>query len=391
MLQFVWSLGGPRCIVALALIAGLASPDRALGDPYTVSGIKVTASDPRPEEARAKAVAEGEQLAFERLLRRFTLAEDFVRLPKPTAEVIRTAVRNFSIESELGRGGRYTATIGYQFDREAVRAFLEQAKVPFLDTPSPPLVVLPVWIEKGKKYLWDDPNPWREAWSRNEADDSIVDFVRLRGDLDDLRAISADEAESANRLALGRIGERYRAGLIVVAVAALEKGRRRIAVQMHDLANGQTTILSEIAAGEDAAALDKAAAELARALDAAWKRSAVAVERNATVARIRAPLEGLEHWIRIRQALQSLSQSRGFDTISMSATEAVIELRFAGTLAELKHQLEQKGLGLTPDPSVKGSQVWILRATGIRETDLAPTPGTPPRPDADKTGPQKKP
>jgi hypothetical protein len=72
---------------------------------------------------------------------------------------------------------------------------------------------------------------------------------------------------------------------------------------------------------------------------------------------------------------------RSLITVSMSPGEALIELRFAGTLAELKRQLEQKGMALAPEPAAAGgAETWLLKPppTTFKETDLPPAPGTPP-------------
>jgi hypothetical protein len=384
----------------LAALATMLLAATAAADPYTITGVKVQASGSKPELARAKAIAEGEIVAYNRLLRRLTLAQDHGRLPRPAADSVRAAVLNFSIESETGEGERYAATITYRFNREAVRGVLEGVDVPFVDTPSPPIVVLPVWAHEGKPLLWDDPNPWREAWLRHEAQDALAEFARVRGDLDDLKAVSAEEAAAANRAALNRIADKYKAGLVVVAYATLEKDKRRIALRLFDLANGRTTGLGVVAAGEDAAALDKAAAQVARVIDAAWKHTAVALEQNATVVRIRVPLEGLDHWIRVRQALQGMTQLRGFTTVSMSPGEALVELRFAGTMAELRRQLEQKGMSIVPDPAAAaGAEAWVLKTQpvkpGVKETDLPPPGEAPPAKGderkSEKPEPPKKP
>jgi hypothetical protein len=104
------------------------------------------------------------------------------------------------------------------------------------------------------------------------------------------------------------------------------------------------------------------------------------------------PLKGLNQWIRIRQALRGMSQLRDFGTISMSPEEALIDLRFAGTIAELRRQLEQKGMKLTPDPASAtgpgtgpgGREVWLLQVPDVIETKLPPaqgaSPGAPPAP-----------
>ncbi len=379
-----------RTLWMVLMVLLLGPPARAeQADVYVVTGVKVQASAPRPEMARAKAVSDGESVALARLLRKLTLPEDHANLPKPDAEALRGIVRNFSVESENQQGDKYTASIAYSFDRETVRAMLEGANIPFLDTPSPPLVVLPVWREEGKPALWDDPNPWREAWMRLEPADTLVDFARPRGDLADLKAISGEEAAAGNRAALGRIGDTYKAGLIAVALGTVEKGQRRIAVQLYDLANGRTSAVGVFPAGTDEAGLDKAAAAIARAIDTTWKKGAVAIEQNAAVVRVRAPLQGLEHWIKIRQSLSSMPQLRALTTISMSPGEALIELRFAGTLAELRRELDQRGMSVTVEPAAAGApETWLLKppSTAVKESDLP----TPPERAKDGAAPEKK-
>ncbi|MCW5774149.1 MAG: hypothetical protein KIT16_21075, partial [Rhodospirillaceae bacterium] len=207
----------------------------------------------------------------------------------------------------------------------------------------------------------------------------LVDFARVRGDLADLRAISGDEAVAGKREALDRIADIYRAGLVAVTIATAEKGKRRISIQLYDLANGRNEPLGAIVADTDAASLDKAAAEAMRRIDTSWKRGAVALEQNAATFRIRVPLQNLAQWIRIRQALQGMAQLRNLNTISMSPGEALVDVRFAGTIAEFRRQLEQKGLSLATDPgAAAGTQAWLLRAPDVSETELPPTRGTPP-------------
>ncbi|MGH7005214.1 MAG: DUF2066 domain-containing protein, partial [Alphaproteobacteria bacterium] len=395
---------GGRILAALcAAIMAAFCAGAAAAESYTVGGVKVQATGPKPELARAKAVADGEMTAFNRLLRRMTLPEDHARLPKPPAESVRGAILNFSIENESQQGDKYAATVAYRFDKDAIRAMLEGAGVPFVDAPSPPIIVLPVWSDAGKQYLWDDPNPWREAWMRHEPEDALADFTRVRGDLADLKAISAEEAAAGNREALNRIADQYKAGLVAIAVATIDKGKRRIAVQLVDLANARATPIGTFPVGDDASGLDKAAAEVARAIDIGWKRAAVALERNAAVVRLRAPIQGLDHWIRIRQTLEAMAQIRGLNTVSMSAGEALVEVRFAGTLAELRRQLEQRGFTVAPEsgtPASAGPEIWLVSAPSVppvRQTDLPPQEAQPPEkaperaPPGEKNEPDKKP
>ncbi len=370
-------------VAALPLLLALFAPAGAQADPYTVTGVKIQATAARPELARSKAIADGEAAALNRLMRRLALPEDHARLPKATPEQLRAAVRSFSVESEDGKDGRYAAVLTYRFDRDVVRALLEREAIPIADTASAPMLLLPVWMEEGKPRLWEEANPWREAWQRLTPEEALVSFVRLRAEPDDAKAISAAEAAALNRPALGRIADRYKAGFVIVAIATADKaGQRRIAVQMLDVANGKVSALGTVPGGPaagDPAALDRAAAQAVRAVETAWKRAAIADEANAMVSRLRAPLQGLDHWIRIHQALESMPQLRGLATVSMNPREALIEIRFAGTPADFRRQAELKGLVLAPGG--EGADfVLSIKQAGVKQTDLPDVPAAPANP-----------
>ncbi len=81
------------------------------------------------------------------------------------------------------------------------------------------MVVLPVYQAAGQWRLWDDPNPWREAWERRPPAAPLL-LVPL-GDAGDLAAIDADKARAGDANALG---DRSHNGSdeAVVALAAMQ-------------------------------------------------------------------------------------------------------------------------------------------------------------------------
>ncbi len=371
-------------LVAAALSSAIVLPNRATADPYAVSGIKVQATAPRADLARAKAVAEGELQAFQRLIRRITLPEDHAKLPRPNAETVRASLRNFSIEAENDRGGRYAATVIYRFDRAAVSGLLTGAGLVVADEAERAVVLVPVWMQGDKPVLWDDPNPWREAWGQVEHEDLLVTFPRARGELADLTAMSAADAAAANRDAAERLAEIYKADAVAFATARLDKGRRQIAVQIYDRMAGRMASLGVFQANDDPAALQRAAADIARTIDGAIKRQSLAADKSAETLRVRVPLKDFEQWAAIRRKLEQTPRLRSLSTLSIGAGEALIELRYAGSADELRRVLAGGGLVLERDAAAKDGAAWILRAQEKPKEPEKPSPDAPQTEDTTK-------
>ena len=46
--------------------------------------------------------------------------------------------------------------------------------------------------------LWDDPNPWFEAWIERPIDGNLTEFIIPEGDVNDLITISAEDTRELN-------------------------------------------------------------------------------------------------------------------------------------------------------------------------------------------------
>src|SRR6185437_12375889 len=84
---------------------------------------------------------------------------------------------------------------------------------------------LPVWSGAQPPVLWEDPNPWREAFAQRERGEGLVPFIVPLGDVEDLNAISAERALNADPAALAAIAERYQAEEVLIT-QAMPEGER---------------------------------------------------------------------------------------------------------------------------------------------------------------------
>ena len=133
---------------------------------FSVRGIKVDVTAGSTTDARDKALVMGQRAAFRELLERLTLRNDHLRLPSFNDNSISSFVADFEVAEEKASAVRYLATLNYSFKADDVRKLLMERKIAFAETTSKPVLVLPVYQASGYLLLWDDPNPWREAWSK---------------------------------------------------------------------------------------------------------------------------------------------------------------------------------------------------------------------------------
>jgi hypothetical protein len=366
-------LGGFRrlCFASLFLVLPLiggAGPGRAqeagANDVYTVEGVAVDATAQTAATARDNALARGQAEAFRRLLSRLTTRADAERLPRPSAAAIADMVLGLEVENEKTSAVRYIADLRVRFRADSVRNLLRQNGIPFAETRSKPVLVLPVLATDAGPVLWEQTTPWREAWAAVPRDEGLVPLVVPVGDLDDLHAITAQTAVSGDTARLNAIARHYNAGDAVVAIATPHySGETVTTVQVSinrfsALGQDQTVVESYSPSGDkDAWAV--AAAGVAGNIEESWKRSALIRYDSAHSLTAVVALAGIDELVDIRRRLAGIAILRQADLVYLARNEAQFRFDYFGDERQLitafaQHDLilEQGGTGWRFRPRV---------------------------------------
>ena len=112
---------------------------------------------------------------------------------------------------------RYIGTFRVQFRPLAVRELLSDKGADYMDARSKPIVVLPVFINGKHPVLWEETTRWRAVWDSAPKDDGLVPIVTPAGDLNDIAALSTEEAADGKTDAIKAFIDKYQAGGAVVA------------------------------------------------------------------------------------------------------------------------------------------------------------------------------
>jgi hypothetical protein len=339
----------------LTLWLGLAAIPAAAQGVFTVEGIRVDATAADANAAREVAFAGGTREAYRKLLEQIVPREYYARLPDPRPADLTAMVFSLQVENERTSPTRYLANLTVNFRRDAVRSLLQRSNVPFAETASRPVLIVPVYTSAGATLLWDDPNPWRQAWSFARNRNSLAPMVLANGDLTDVGLISAAQAANADRARLAAVAARYGVEDVLVAQANLrfEIGSRvpsiDVVLRRFGPAGEGTTIegYRGDAAEPVQTLLNRAVESIVTGIEDRWKRENLLAFGNEAVLSANVPLASLSDWIGIRQRLERAPEIKAVDLAEVSTTSAQVLLRYFGEAGRLVVALAQRGLVLS--------------------------------------------
>ena len=321
------------------------------GGVFEVRGVDVDVTAASTQEARDKARVLGERTAFKTLLQRLTMRANHPRLPDFSTGDIASYVQDFEVASEKASAVRYLATLNYQFKADKIRNLLIDREIPFAETTSKPVLVLPIYQAAGAVLLWDDPNPWRDAWAARAHSFSLVPTILPQGDLADIAAIGPEQAVAGDEQRLAVISARYQTGNTMVAhgIMKMDRGRPDLEVYVTRYGSEQQeqTVVKNFASGDNETLeqlLSRAAVELTHQIEDNWKRDNLLQFGNRAVIAVTIKIGGLEDWLKVRKQLAEVAVIRRTDVVILSLDEVRVNLNYIGSPGQLSLALEQADL-----------------------------------------------
>ncbi|MBT3306117.1 MAG: DUF2066 domain-containing protein [Alphaproteobacteria bacterium] len=357
-------------IVTLVLSAGAIAKPTQKQNVFEVRDVAVDVTADAANQARAQALAKGKTGAFQRLLERLTLRIEHPGLPKLTPKEIDSYVNDFSVSDEKTSSVRYLARLTFRFKPKEIRGLLNDSGFSFAETVSKPVLVLPVYQAAGALILWDDPNPWRDAWAAREKKQGLVPTNLPLGDLADIAAIGAEQAMDGDLQRLHAIAARYGASdtLVVFGVLRVDAAKARQVLDVYFTRFGrqlqeQTEVVSfPQGAGETVPQLlARAAVEMTYVVEDNWKRDNLLQFSNSGVLPVVLSISGLKDWIAVRARLSGVAVIRRSEMVLLSKEEVRLNLHFFGDTNQLALALEQADLKLAQDEGK-----WVLAPTGTK-------------------------
>ncbi len=356
-------------VYAVIILCAGAPAGAAPADIYTVVGVSVDATAATEVAAKEASVARGKAEAFRILLERIILAEDRERLEALDEGALERLIRDVAFSQERFGGGRYLADLTVRFLPDAVREFLRDRDVPFAETVSRPILVLPVLQAAGATMLWDDGNNWLNAWNEAEPPDGLLPLVVPLNDLSDTLQISAEKAVALDAERLDSIVQKYDAASAMVAVARMRTDPKtgapelKITTRLHGPGWRDAPPLELVYPGDatttEATLVADAVPVVISQAEELWKRRNLLRFDQQQVLSVLVPLSGLEQWVRVRRTLADIAAVRHASISQITLDEADVDLAFVGNMDQLQVALAQEEFSLSYSDQ-RGR--WVLTA-----------------------------
>ena len=335
---------------------------------YTVERVAVDVTATSATQARDQAMARGQSQAFDRLVRRIVPKASHGSVPPPSADRVQELVQGIEVAGEKTSNVRYIATLTVVFNRSAVRSYLTAVGVPFAETPSRPVLIVPVLSRDAVNLLWEDNNPWRDAWQNLPRQEGLVPLIVPYGDLTDIRDLNTEQALRPDIERLQALARRYGARDSVVARARLavnvQTNQPMLEITMvryGSIGGGQTLVesLTGGSAAELTALLDTGVSRVVDEVQDAWKQENMV--RPGVVSRVSVvvPIESFERWLSIRKRVDAVSILTKRELIRLSRREAHMDLLVNGDAEQLRIALSQRDLEL-----IEGAPGLVLKEAG---------------------------
>lgn len=387
-----------RCLILFLLVAPLGAV-QAAEDVFTVSGVKVDVKAENAVAAREKAFVEAQVAAFRALAEQLRGESQMAGYTAPPLTVIAPMIQDFEITDERLSAVQYIGTYTFRFDGSAVRNHFH---VPAQHSPSSygddvyaqdgvaqpvagggtvePVLVLPFYKMGAYTVLWQDPNPWMQAWSRQNHLGGPVPAVAPIGDIPDVADIGDNEALTYNTVNLVSMLSRYGASEAVILIATPGPSDSagvptdlQIMMYRTDHAVPEFSQLVTVVPDMNSTAdgvYDKAVREVKAAMQGGWRArppmippAAVMASQSAypalpaTAAIGAGPVQAvglrvrfatMQQWIETRQALRRVQGFSEMKVKSVTPREAQVEVQFSGDENRLRMMMAQAEMVLGP-------------------------------------------
>ena len=383
MTAFLDRVGLIGAALVMAMMLGVSArpalAQSSFPQAFVVADVPGDATAQDAVAAREAARVQGLQAAFQQLLQRLTQPADWPRLPHLDAAQITDLLVDFQVANEHSSAVRYFANFTFRFNPRAVRDLLNRSGLPFSELASKPVVIVPVLVADGETRLWDDPNPWREAWNSVPGRSGVVPWVVPVGDLADIAALDQPDAAAPKPEQIQALSQHYDGGDVVTAIATESPGgqgvKLDIAVTRYGADGPGNAATASVDGPKADASLFLAGVQAAsQLLESQWKEKtapAVATTNERTI-EVAVPIASPAEWSQIRSRLGAVPVVHRIEVELMARGEVRLLLRVAADPATLRVALAQQDLAMAD-----GSPYATLTSSA-RATQATPPPEPPP-------------
>lgn len=340
---------------------------------YTIYDIFIDETARSADQARRIALAKGQRQALDKLFQKIIRMEDMQRLPEFDSRQVSELVSGFEIGEEKSSRVRYMAKLTVHFSREKIYDLLSSMDIPFAETLSNSVLVVPVMEQGGAVLLWQNTNVWLKAWQAFDTINNLVPVEVPHISLENRMSLNAWQAHEGQGANLEDFRQKKGLDRLYVAMAKIEQdissNETALNLTLRDGDTGEVAyeigIVHKIDPEnrqEDMAELYLAAIQEATTwIDDQWKQRVLVHFDSGSRVELTVMLDEPKDWFDVRARLENISLIRGLVIKEITIHTVVIQLDHVGDMDQIMLALAQENLDLVDE---QGQWMLTIRDKG---------------------------
>ena len=333
-------------------------------DAYTVEGVEITLPSGLQGARRREAVGKATTQGLNKLLKNLTPHHAWERHEEVIELVDPSRIVEKMVIVEEKPSPRYKLVLNLTFSRDILRKALTDLQIPYSEVAPVQALLLPLLEIGDRRLLWEETNPWREAFKQISADrkNSLMRFTLPVGDTNEMRMLSADMVAYGATDLMGELAKQYNLDQIIVTKAKIVQqfGYNAVDVQSEwHSSDGTATFQLRVPFDENQAledTLKTAAARVLSGMEEQWRSvSLVEVDKPGRVFLRYDPVDATD-LERMKAVVAKMNVVKDIKLRMLSLDNAVFQVNYFGSPEDFMRQLQRKDLQL-----MKQGNLWHIR------------------------------
>ena len=302
----------------------------------SVKGIFVDFEIKKNQDNRKTALQRSYLIGFKRYLDWITTAPEDILEDIIQSIDVSSLVTSYSIENEKFNEERYSALITVNYDIEKIDTLLKKKNLKYFAGNGPKILVLPLMSFNDQLILWDDPNPWYEAWIERPIDGNLTEFIIPEGDVNDLITISAKDTRELSFSKIRNIALKYNVKKVMVPFLTIVKKDEKYYLSLRCFDGLSKEILNvEITKEINESNFDLALFETLNSFtsfyDDYWVADNIKKIESQVLVKVNIIYDTFRDWTYIKKTINNSKNVKSFKVLSLSTNESFSEIKLINT------------------------------------------------------------
>jgi uncharacterized protein DUF2066 len=330
-----------RSVLFAAFAWLMVMPALAASDPFTVTGIQVDASAASSVEAQNIAINSGRQRAWTTLIHRLTKQEDWAKAPALDDQAIERLIASYLPQNVRQSTTRYSASMTYVFNADAVRRILRNTGVAYTDANAHPILIIPL----APRY--DAHGAWTTAFLNPRYSHAAVPLNLPIPDGATMSALGGVGFDQAQWPQVQAVANRVGANEAMLLLLVNDKGK--MVVKMRHLGIGAPWTIPDVPLADPPGSprlYADAADQTATAVINTWKAHAAIDFGHRSKLTVSVHVDNLADWGAMQAKIVTIPTVTEVVVTAMDIGQARVAITYVGTVEQLKDSLGQAGYDL---------------------------------------------